>query len=303
MKGKDFLRISDVSADGLRSLLDLAARMKADRSHLAGSLAGRSIALLFEKPSLRTKASFSVGAVRLGMTAVSFASDEIGLGVRESLEDGARALGRFFDLLVYRTFEQQRLTELALHCPVPVVNGLTDHEHPCQALADFLTLRERLGKVEGARIAWIGDGNNVCHSLTVAAALLGARMAIATPPSRPPNASVIAQARALGGDVELGHDPHAAAAGADAIVTDTWTSMGREGEAELRRQEFAGFTVDAALMARARPGAVFLHCLPAHRGEEVTADVIESPASAVFDEAENRMHVQVALMARLLGAA
>src|SRR5436190_395782 len=303
MKGRDFRRVSDASATELESLLELAARLKGDRRRLAAALPGRCVALLFEKPSLRTKASFTVGAARLGMQAVSFTSEEIGLGTRESLADGARALARYFDVLVYRTFAQDRLAELAHHCPVPVVNGLTDHEHPCQALADFLTVREAFGKLTGLRLAYIGDGNNVCHSLLMAAALLGVEVHVATPGGHRPDAKVVDAARAAGGRVEVLDSPSRAVDGAHVVVTDTWTSMGHEAEAARRRESLSGFQVDAALMAKARPEAIFLHCLPAHRGEEVTDEVIESKASRVFDEAENRMHVQVALLAKLLGAA
>ena len=302
LRGRDLLRTTDLDAAELEAILDLAARTKADRALLSGALSGRVMALLFEKPSLRTKSSFAAAAARLGMVTVSFGTEEIGLGSRESVSDGARVLGRYFDLLVHRTFGQARLDELATHCPVPVVNGLTDHEHPCQALADLMTLRERFGRLEGLRLAWIGDGNNVCHSLMLACALAGVGMAVATPEGHAPDPAVVTEALRLGGDLDLGLEPAAAAEGAHAVVTDTWISMGREEEAAARALAFAPFRVDASLMARARPDAVFLHCLPAHRGQEVTEDVFEGPSSAVFDEAENRMHVQLALMALLLGA-
>ncbi len=303
MQGRDFLKASDVTPAEMRAILDLAARVKADRSTLAGSLAGRSIALLFEKPSLRTKASFAVAASRLGIMPLTFQTEEIGLGTRESAKDVGRVLARYFDLIVHRTFAQSRLEELAEHCSVPVINALSDHEHPCQALADLLTLRLRFGSLDGLRVAWSGDGNNVCHSLMLAGALAGVQVAVATPEAHGPDPAVVERARALGGDIEIGHDPASAAARAHAVYTDAWASMGQEGDLERRLPIFAPFQVNAALMARARPDAILLHCLPAHRGQEVTDEVMDSAASAVYDQAENRLHAQFALLALLLGAA
>jgi ornithine carbamoyltransferase len=303
MKDRDFLRSADLSREELHAVLDLAARAKADRRLLAGSLAGGAVALLFEKPSLRTKASFAVAAQRLGLDVVSFAPDEIGLGSRESVADAARVLGRYFSLVVHRTFAQARVEELARYCPVPVINGLSDHEHPCQVLADLLTLRERFGRLEGLRLAWVGDGNNVCHSLMVACALSGVDIVVATPPGHQPDEHVVGAAMRLGGSVEIGDDPHRAVAGAHAVYTDTWTSMGQEEELAARAEAFAPYCVDEALLAEARADAILLHCLPAHRGQEITDEAMESPQSAVFDQAENRLHAHFALMALLLGAA
>jgi ornithine carbamoyltransferase len=300
LRGRDVLRVTDLDAAELAAVLDLAARCRADRSHLRGHAAGRTVALLFEKPSLRTKSSFAVGAARLGLLPFFFGSEEVGLGQRESIKDVARMLSCYFDLVVCRTFGQQRIAELAEHCSVPVINALTDLEHPCQALADLLTLRERFGDLRGLRMAWIGDGNNVCHSVLLAAAQGGMDVAVATPRGREPQAAIVAEARALGARIDLTAEPSRAAAAAHAVYTDTWVSMGKEGETATVRETFAGFTVDTALMGRARPDAVFMHCLPAHRGEEVTSEVLDGPASVVLQQAENRLHVQVALMALLL---
>jgi ornithine carbamoyltransferase len=303
LEGRDYLRCADFSPEETARVLDLAARVKADRSLLAGSLPGRSAALLFEKPSLRTKASFSVASMRLGIMPVSFQTEEIGLGKRESVQDAAKVLARYFDVIVHRTFAQARIEELALHASVPVVNALSDAEHPCQALADLMTMRERFGDLAKLRLAYLGDGNNVCSSLLIACALTGAEIAVATPPAHPPSAAVVAQARAIGGRVEVGTSAADAVRGAHAVYTDTWASMGQEGELDERLPTFAPYRVDAALMAKARPDAIFLHCLPAHRGQEVTDEVMDSPASVIYDQAENRAHVHVAMLALLLRAA
>jgi ornithine carbamoyltransferase len=295
LKGRDLLRSSDLSPQECASVLALAARCKADRGTLAGSLAGRSIALFFEKPSLRTKASFAVAAHRLGLQVVTFQPEEIGLGKRESVQDGAHVLSRYFDLIVHRTFAQAKLAEL--------VNALSDEEHPCQALADVLTLQERFGQLAGLRLAYLGDGNNVCHSLMVTCALLGVEVAVATPPSHRPSEAAVGTALSLGGRVTLTADPREAVSGAHAVYTDTWVSMGQEAELDSRLPAFEPYRVDSALMASARPDAIFLHCLPAHRGQEVTDDVMDSPASAIGDQAENRLYVHQALLALLLGAA
>lgn len=302
LEGRDFLRSSDLSAAETASVLELAAAAKRDRLLLDGALKGRSIALLFEKPSLRTKASFAVAATRLGLMNVSFQTEEIGLGKRESVRDAASVLSRYFDVIVHRTFEQGKLEELARHAPSPVINALSDEEHPCQALADLLTMRERFGRLDGLRLAWLGDGNNVCHSLLIACALTGVEMVVATPPAHPPAESVVAAARGLGGRVRLTHAASEAVEGAHAVYTDTWASMGQEDELDARLPVFAPYQVDAALMAKARPEAIFLHCLPAHRGQEVTDEVMDSPASAIYDQAENRLHVHFALLALILGA-
>jgi len=302
LKGRDLLSSADLDRAETLAVLDLAARLKADRGLLTGSLRGRSLALLLEKPSLRTKASFLVGAARLGLAAVAFGREEVDLGRRESVADGSRVLARYFDVLVWRTFAQSRLEEMAEASPVPVVNALSDQEHPCQALADVLTLRERFGRLEGLVLAWVGDGNNVCHSLAHVAARTGMTLRVASPEGYAPAPEVVAAAVAAGGDVELAATPAEAVSGAHAVFTDTWVSMGQEQEAAERRVVFGAYQVDEKLMALARPDAAFLHCLPAHRGEEVTDAVMDGPSSAILDEAENRLHVQTALLALLLGA-
>ena len=260
------------------------------------------VALVFEKPSLRTKSSFAVACARLGRESLFLGPDEVGLGKRESVADVARNLDKFFELIVHRTFAHERVKELAHHSAVPVVNALSDGEHPCQVLADLLTMKERFGKLEGLRLAYVGDGNNVVNSLLPACALAGVEFAIATPETNRPAAASVDSARAVAStDIHLTTDPKEAVAGAHAVYTDTWISMGQESEAEARRKIFSGYRVDTELMALARPDAIFLHCLPAHRGEEVTDEVMDSPASLIFQQAGNRLPTQQALIARLLG--
>jgi ornithine carbamoyltransferase len=304
VKGRDFLRILDLSADELAELLDLASRLVDEPDLLSSPGTTGSVALLFEKPSLRTKSSFAVAAWRLGRLPVAFGPDEVGLGKRESVADAARNLDRFFEAVVHRTFEQERVDEMARFAEVPVVNALSDHEHPCQTLADLLTLRRRFGRLEGLKLAWIGDGNNVLHSLAGACALAAVELSIATPPTAVPDEAVLDRARGLASaPITWLEDPGIAVEGAHAVYTDTWVSMGQEKEAREKRAQFAAYQVDAALMARAREDAVFLHCLPAHRGDEVTDEVMDSKASLVFEQAGHRLPTQQALLARLLGLA
>jgi ornithine carbamoyltransferase len=290
----------------MRDLLDLAAYMKRRGPLGDQSLHGRSVALLFEKPSLRTRTTFEVGVYQLGGHAVYLGKDEVNLGVRETVADVARNLERWVDLIVIRTFDHARVEELAAYAHVPVINALSDHEHPCQALADMLTLEEHLGGLSGLTLAYVGDGNNVTHSLIQAAAALGLELRIATPVGYEPDARVLGNAaplaRATGAGIILTHDPRAAVRDAQAVYTDAWTSMGSEAQHATRVQAFVGFQVNAALLALARPGALFLHCLPAHRGEEVTDAVMDGPQSVVFDQAENRLHTQKALMSTLVRA-
>jgi ornithine carbamoyltransferase len=305
---KDFLSVLDLEPDDLEKCLDLAAQVKADRglgpdAPTSRLLAGRHVAMLFEKPSLRTRSTFEIAVRELGGHVVDLKS-EAGLGSRETVADVARNLERWVAAVVIRTYRQRLLEEFAkattrLH----VINALTDEEHPCQAIADCLTLREQWGSVKGRTIAFVGDGNNVAVSLAQAAAMLGIHVHVASPERYQLSHSAVQQAaRAArhGARLRLFTDPADAVAGADAVYTDTWTSMGQEAEAELRRQVFAAYQVNDDLMALARPDAVFMHCLPAHRGEEVTAEVIESRASIVFDQAENRLHCQKALLMMLL---
>jgi len=261
------------------------------------------VALLFEKPSLRTRVTFDVGVAALGGHALYLGPDEVGIGRRETAADIGRNLSRWVDAIVVRTFAHETLAELAHAASVPVVNALTDREHPCQALADLLTLRQHLGDLRGRTLTFVGDGNNVCHSLLLTGALAGMRVRVATPPGYEPDAAVVQHAanlaRHAGGSVVVGTEPRAAARGADAIYTDAWASMGAEAEADLRRLRFAGFAVDATLLAAA-PEALVMHCLPAHRGEEISDEALDGPQSVVLDQAENRLYVQQALLVELL---
>ncbi len=303
----DFLSSADLDPDGLDRLLEAAERLRRQRraGDVPRPLAGRTVAMLFEKPSLRTRTTFDVGIHALGGHAICLGPEEVGLGRRESVGDVGRNLGRLVDAIVVRTFAHATAVELAEAAPVPVVNALTDHEHPCQALADVLTLRQHLGDLRGRTLAFVGDGNNVCHSLLLTGALAGLRVRVATPPTDAPDAEVVAAAvrlaRQTGGSVSLGTEPVAAVRGADAVYTDAWTSMGAESEADARRERFAGFRVDGALLAGA-PDALVMHCLPAHRGEEISDEALDGPTSVVLDQAENRLYVQQALLVELMGA-
>ncbi len=301
---KHLLSITDLSRGDVEEVFRLAAESKAAvRAGRASSvLAGRSLALVFEKPSLRTRVTFEVGMGQLGGTAVYLAAQDIGLGRREPVADVARNLGRWVNAIAARTFEQATVERLARHAGIPVINALSDHEHPCQALADFFTLWERGLDLRRTRLAWIGDGNNVCHSIVLLAALLATEVVVACPPGYEPAPRVLETARALGGRVRLTHDPAEAAAGAHALYTDVWVSMGQEGERERRLEAFARYQVNERLLAVAGPDALVMHCLPAHRGEEITEPVLEGPQSIVLDQAENRLHVQKAVLLALLGA-
>lgn len=301
----DFLSSADLDPEGLARLLDAAERLRQQRrtGDVPKSLAGRHVAMLFEKPSLRTRTTFDVGIAALGGHALYLGPAEVGLGRRESVADVARNLSRWVDAIVVRTFAHATAVELAAAASVPVVNALTDHEHPCQALADILTLRQHLGELRGRALAFVGDGNNVCHSLLLTGALAGLAVRVATPPGEAPDSSVVEAAERLakqtGGSVSVGTDPVVAARGADAVYTDAWTSMGAEAEADARRERFAGFRVDRDLLAGA-PDALVMHCLPAHRGEEISDEALDGPASVVLDQAENRLYVQQALLVELI---
>jgi ornithine carbamoyltransferase len=299
LTGRDFLRVADWDAEELTEVLDLADRLKElqarrEDHHL---LPGRTLGLVFEKPSLRTQVSFEVGIAQLGGVAVNLPGESIGLGYRESTRDIGRVLSRYLDAILIRTFAQSLVEELAEHATVPVINGLTDAAHPCQALSDAMTIRERLGRLEGIRVAWIGDGNNVCASLMVAAAKLGMDFVAASPEGYDPPPTAVAAAHDAGGTPELVRDPRSAAAGANVLCTDVWTSMGQEAERERRLRAFAGYRIDADLLALAADDAVVLHCLPAHVGEEIEEEVLCGPQSAAWDQAENRLHAQKALLA------
>jgi ornithine carbamoyltransferase len=305
---KDYLSVLDLSNSDLERLLELARQVKADR-HLrteaptASALAGCHVAMMFEKPSLRTRSTFEIAVKELGAETLHVPS-EFADGTREPLTDVARNLERWVDALVVRTYAQDKVAMMAASAPrLHVINALSDEQHPCQALADMMTLQEHWGSLRGRRIAFVGDGNNVATSLAHASALLGIPFHIASPRSYELSVQVVDAARRVaadGADVRLFTDPHEAVQGVDAVYTDVWTSMGQEREAERRRQTFAPYQVNRTLMAAAAPGALFMHCLPAHRGEEVTSDVLDSPASVVFDQAENRLHTQKALLLMLL---
>lgn len=293
---RHFLEVDDLSGTELAAVLDLAEQADPPRV-----LAGRGVALLFEKPSLRTRNATEMAVVQLGGHPVSLRAEEVDVDVREPAADAARVLGRYHAAIGARVFEHAKLQRMAEGSTVPVVNLLSDDAHPCQALADLLTLRQTWGTLAGKAVAWIGDGNNVCSSLVLAAALSGVAVRVATPAGFALPEAVVTRARQLGGDVLVTDRPEEAAEGADAVSTDVWASMGQEAEADRRRIAFADFGVDEALMGRAGPDAVFLHCLPAHRGDEVSAGVIDGPSSVVWRQAENRMHAMRGLLLFLMG--
>jgi ornithine carbamoyltransferase len=301
---RHFLTLDSLGREGILINLDLAARLKAREGMARDALAGGRVGLIFDKPSTRTRVSFEAAIWGLGMLPIALRSDELQLGRSETIADTARVLSRYLSALVIRTFDQSRVEELARHATIPIVNALTDDHHPCQALADVMTLREEFGEFGGLRVAFVGDGNNVCHSLIQAAGFLGFTLAVSTPEGYEPKAEIVESARvncrANGGSIELGHDPRVAVAGADAVYTDVWASMGQEKEREERARVFAGYCVNTEMMALAAPRAIFLHCLPAHRGDEVTDEVIDGPKSRVWDEAENRWYTEQALLYMLI---
>jgi ornithine carbamoyltransferase len=301
------ISLEPYSRTELEDLLALAAKVKADPAAYRDVLKGQTLAMLFEKPSTRTRVSFEVGMFELGGQGIFLGAEALQLRRGEPVADTARVLSRYVDGILARVHSHETILALEQHASVPVINGLSDRLHPCQALADFFTLLERRGRVEGLTVTYVGDGNNVCHELMLGAVKLGVRMRVATPPGFEPDGEITAnatrEAQRVGGALpEIGHDPLRAAQGADAIYTDVWVSMGQEDESEARRQAFAGFSVTGEMMAAAAPEAVFMHCLPAHRGEEVAGDVIDGPRSIVFDQAENRLHAQKALLIHLMGA-
>ncbi|MCC6319616.1 MAG: ornithine carbamoyltransferase [Gemmatimonadaceae bacterium] len=299
MAHRDFLAIPDFSTTELNALFALAERMRAGR-YDARPLAGKSLAMIFMKSSTRTRVSFEVGATQLGGHALFLSQRDVQLGRGEPIADTARVLSRYVDGIMIRTYGHADLEDFAHHATVPVINGLTDLLHPCQILADLLTVRQHLGGIDDKVIAWVGDGNNMANSWLNAAWRLGFELRLACPEGYEPDAELLARARA-GARVTLVRDPREAVEGAHVVNTDVWASMGQEEEQAVRQRAFARYTVDANLMARADASAIFLHCLPAHRDEEVTADVIDGPQSRVWDEAENRLHIQKAIMAVLIG--
>jgi ornithine carbamoyltransferase len=300
----DLIAERDLTRGDLKLIFELAERVKASPGSYAQALQGKQLALIFEKPSLRTRVTFDVGITSMGGYTVYLDHTKPRLGEREAIKDIARNLERWVHGIVARTFAHESVLELAEHASIPVINALTDLFHPCQALADFFTLREKFGSVEGLKLAFVGDGNNVCHSLMITAAKFGTSMRVATPPGYEPKPEILQQAKTLaaesGATVAVVHDPLEAVTGAQAVYTDVWASMGQEYAVHLRAQVFAPYRVTQDLMAAADPAAVFMHCLPAHRGQEVTDEVIDSPRSLVFDQAENRLHVQKALLILLL---
>lgn len=305
MRGRDLLSIRDLTRDELLALLALAADVRKQPARYTQALAGKTLATIFEKPSLRTRVSFHVAAYQLGAQAIDLGPQEIGLHGRESLEDVARTLDHLVDGLMIRTFAHDLVERLAAVASIPVINGLTDFSHPCQALADYLTMHDIKKRLTGLHLAFVGDGNNVANALAFGAALLGVRMVIASPPGYEPRLEVLGWAEqhetVKGTACRVVPSPEEAVEGADVVYTDTWISMGQETEAEERRRAFAGFQVTETLFEQAAPDAIFMHCLPAHRGEEVSAAVIDSPRSVVFQQAENRLHTEKGLLLALLG--
>jgi len=298
---RDFLAIPDYSREELIKLFELAERMR-NGSYRDKPLLGKSLAMIFMKSSTRTRVSFEVGTWQLGGHALFLSPNDVQLGRGEPLADTARVLSRYVDGIMIRTFAHSEVEELAEFASVPVINGLTDLLHPCQVLADILTVRQHLGSIEGKRVAWIGDGNNMANSWINASYRLGFELVLSCPPGYEPDPEILTRAQ-VAGNVRVVRDPVKAARLADVVTTDVWASMGQEDEQTIREKAFAGFCVDDRLMAQAKPTAIFLHCLPAHRGEEVSASVIDGPQSKVWDEAENRLHIQKAIMANLMGGA
>ncbi len=301
---KDFLMVSDFTAEELNQTLDLAIDMKADKAKYADALKGQTLALIFEKPSLRTRASFDIGIQQLGGISLHLSPNEISLGKRESVEDIGRVLGRMADGIMIRTFAHSIVDRMAACTDIPIINGLTDYSHPCQAMADFLTIKEVKGDFKGRKLVYVGDGNNVAHSLMFAGARLGTDITIACPKGYEPNMRAWADSREIaketGAKIEVEYNPVKAMENADVVYTDVWASMGQEEEAAERKKIFMPFQVNAELFKHAKDDAMFLHCLPAHRGEEVASDVIDTDASYVFQEAENRLHAQKAIMYQLM---
>jgi ornithine carbamoyltransferase len=298
----DLISIADLTREQLDELFSLARRLKADRKEgwPHPLLAGKTLAMIFEKPSLRTRVTFEAGMVQLGGYAVYLSPPDIGLGTRETVPDVARNLSRWVDLIMVRTFSHAVVLELAQHATVPVINGLSDLLHPCQVLADCLTLTEQRGSLDGLKVAFMGDGNNVVNSWLNAASKLPFSFALACPPGYEPDTGVLARARQNGAQITITQSIEEAVVGADAVYTDVWTSMGQEKESAIRREAFRPYQVNAAVLALAKSDALVMHCLPAHRGEEITADVLDGPQSVVFEQAENRLHIQKAIMVWLL---
>jgi ornithine carbamoyltransferase len=301
---KDLISVKDLAKTEIEEIFILTDRLKKDKTGLSKALAGKTLALIFQKSSNRTRLSFEVGMYQLGGYSVYLGPDEINLGVRESIKDAAQTISRYVDGIVLRTFEHRNVLEMARYASVPVINGLSDFSHPCQALADVYTVREKLKGLQGRTIAYIGDGNNVCNSLLLACSKLGINMNIAAPKGYEPDSSVLSDAKRIAGTqkarINLFNRPQEAAKDADVLYTDVWTSMGQEKESEKRKKVFKEFQLNRRLVNLAKQGALIMHCLPAHRGQEITDEVIDSKYSVVFDQAENRLHVQKAILITLL---
>jgi len=308
LRGRDLLSVADLSAGEVNRIFDRAAELKAEfraeRRHAGPPLVGRTLAMLFQRPSLRTRVTFEAGMNQLGGHAV-YLTEDVVMGARESVRDVALNLERFVDAIVARTGPHEVVVELAAQASIPVINGLTLREHPCQALTDLFTLRERFGELPGRVLAFVGDGNNVYHSLALLGAMLGLEVRLAHPADYSPSHRIVDQARAIaqetGARLVFGRDPAEIVRGADVVYTDAWTSMGQEAEMEARRDAFGAYRVDDALLDAAGPTAVAMHCLPAHRGQEITSAVMDGPRSIIWDQSENRLHVQKALLVEILG--
>lgn len=305
LRDRDLLSIDDYSPAEAALVLSAAATIKR-QPEVVGHLAdGKTLAMIFEKPSLRTRMTFETGMTQMGGHAIYLQPSDIGLGKREPVKDVARNISRWCQAIMARTFAHQTVVDLAAYASIPVINALSDWEHPCQALADFLTLQEHKGQLNGLKLTYVGDGNNVAHSLMLLAAKMGTHCSVACPSGYEPAEEIVARAQAIGAEtgavIEVGHDPLALVAGADAVYTDVWTSMGQEAETAERLKIFPPYQLNAELMRHAKPDALVMHCLPAHRGEEITDEVMESPQSVVFDEAENRLHAQKAVLALAFG--
>lgn len=306
MAKKDLINLQDLSAKDVSELLKLAHRLKSGKEKTNTRLKGKTLGLIFQKPSNRTRVSFEVGIYQLGGNCLYLGPDEINLGKRESTADVAQTLSRYLDAIIARTFLHDDVVDLGKYATIPVINGLSDLDHPCQALADLMTIQENFKKLKGLTLAYIGDGNNVCHSLLTASALTGINIHVATPKNYEPNASVVERARSIavksGAEIKLCHEPREAAYQAKVLYTDVWTSMGQEEETELRLRVFKDYQINLALTALADQDHIFMHCLPAHRGQEVAAEVIDGSHSVIFDQAENRMHIQKAILIFLMSS-
>lgn len=304
MMKKDFISIKDLTIKEIKDIFSLTDELKQDKAKFSNVLAGKALALIFQKPSNRTRVSFEVGMYQLGGYSIYLGPDEINLGVRESIKDVAKTLSRYVDVIVIRTFAHNNITELAKYASIPVINGLSDLLHPCQAMADIYTIREKFQRLEGINLAYVGDGNNVCHSLLYGCSKVGININVVTPKGYEPQSSIVKEAKDFAkisrSKINLFSNPREGVLSADVIYTDVWASMGQEKETKKRKTAFKGFQVNKELISKAKKGCLIMHCLPAHRGEEITDEIMDDKNSIVFDQAENRMHVQKAILIQLL---